>query len=53
MFKNKKVQLNLTGWKTRGDIFTEKDVQAINATRKMYEYNLNIISKYLTVGKTS
>lgn len=38
MFKNEKVQLNLTGWKTREDIFTEKDLQAINTTRKMYEF---------------
>lgn len=35
MFKNEKLQLNLPGWKTRGDIFTETDIQAINITRKM------------------
>lgn len=38
MFKNEKVQLNLPGWKTRGDIFTEADLHAINMTRKMYGY---------------
>lgn len=38
MFKNEKVQLNLPGWKTRGDIFTEADLHAINTTRKMYGY---------------
>ncbi|XP_050440480.1 uncharacterized protein LOC126845696 [Adelges cooleyi] len=35
MYKNEKVQLNLTGWKTRGDIFTEHDLQAVNKTRKI------------------
>lgn len=37
MFKNEKVQLNLPGWKTRNDLFTEKDLQAVNNTRQMYE----------------
>lgn len=35
MFKNEKVQLNLPGWKTRRDIFSDKDLLAINTTRKM------------------
>lgn len=35
MFKNEKVQLNLPGWKTRGDLFTEKDLMTINTTRKI------------------
>lgn len=35
MFKTEKLQLNLPGWKTRGNIFTETDIHAINTTRKM------------------
>lgn len=35
IFKNEKVQLNLPGWKTRGDLFTENDLLTINTTRKM------------------
>lgn len=47
MFKNEKVQLNLPGWKTRGDIFTEADLHAINTTRKMYDYEF--IHVYLLI----
>jgi hypothetical protein len=42
IFKNEKVQLNLPGWKTREDIFTEKDLIKINKTRKMYSYFFDI-----------
>ncbi|XP_050524692.1 nucleoporin Nup188 [Daktulosphaira vitifoliae] len=35
MFKKEKVQLNLTGWKTRGDIFSGQDLKMINETRKI------------------
>ncbi|VVC32778.1 Hypothetical protein CINCED_3A020988 [Cinara cedri] len=35
IFKNEKVQLNLPGWKTRGDIFTKKDLLTIKTTRKI------------------